>query len=240
MAVCRAFDPSAYPEPLSRLVSGEGLCELGPGAPRLEVRSELQALSIEDLFTGRTIVDRKAAAACLSGLWLLHDFLDESHTISQSITTPTGSYWHGIMHRREPDYANAKYWFRRVGEHPVFDELGYVTAGFTVPDAQRREASSESKKGMQQDGSRIHQNSEWSTIAEFWRIRLRKCFTALPDAASEAARSLQMSTDWDPFAFVDLCQSVRAGRSELEPICREIARAEWELLFDYSYRKALG
>ena len=27
--------------------------------------------------------------------------LDESHRISQSVSTSTGSYWHGIMHRRE-------------------------------------------------------------------------------------------------------------------------------------------
>ena len=60
------------------------------------------------------------AACCLAALWLYHDFLDESHTLSQDIDTTTGSYWHGIMHRREPDAGNAKYWFRRVGTHPVF------------------------------------------------------------------------------------------------------------------------
>jgi hypothetical protein len=72
---------------------------------------------------GRKPVDLDMARCCLAGLWLLFDFLDESHAISQEIDSPSGSYWHGIMHRREPDYGNAKYWFRRVGEHEIFAPL---------------------------------------------------------------------------------------------------------------------
>lgn len=59
--------------------------------------------------------DQRAANCVMSALWLWHDFLDESHTLSQPIETPEGSYLHGIMHRREGDFSNAKYWFRRAG-----------------------------------------------------------------------------------------------------------------------------
>ncbi len=59
------------------------------------------------------------APAVKAGLLLWNDDLDASHRLSQEIDSPTGSYWHAIMHRREPDYWNSKYWFRRVGAHPA-------------------------------------------------------------------------------------------------------------------------
>ena len=63
-------------------------------------------------------------AECVkSALWLLFDYFEESHNLCQNIATPSGSYWHAILHRREPDEPNAVYWFRRVGEHPIFPEL---------------------------------------------------------------------------------------------------------------------
>ena len=58
-----------------------------------------------------------------AGLWLLAGDLAQSHDISQSQDSAEGAFWHGIMHRREGDYGNSKYWFRRVGKHAVHREL---------------------------------------------------------------------------------------------------------------------
>ncbi len=59
----------------------------------------------------------------VSGLLLKMGCWDASHRLSQELGTPEGSYWHGIAHRMEPDAANAGYWFRRVGEHPILPTL---------------------------------------------------------------------------------------------------------------------
>ena len=59
---------------------------------------------------------RDAPTELLAAIWLNVDDLDRSHTISQGISGPFGAYWHGIMHRREGDFWNSKYWLRQACE----------------------------------------------------------------------------------------------------------------------------
>lgn len=115
--------PADYGPAVAALLPLDQLNDLGPGTPRLAYRAALEQLTPGQLLPGKSLRDHDAARACLAGLWLLHDFLAESHAISQDLHTADGSYWHGIMHRREPDDDNAKYWFRRVGNHAIFPEL---------------------------------------------------------------------------------------------------------------------
>jgi hypothetical protein len=117
------FEPQHYAPAVAELLAPQRLAVLGPGEPNLPVHDRLAEISDRELFAGREVVDCQMADACRAGLWLYHDFLDQSHQVSQVIDTPTGSFWHGIMHRREPDFANANYWFRRVGRHPIFGRL---------------------------------------------------------------------------------------------------------------------
>ena len=101
-------------------------------SPQLQ---ELRTLKTEDLFDGGAIKDRDFAMCVQSGLYLYFSALDESHRISQGIPSASGSYWHGIMHRQEGDWSNSKYWFRRVGIHPVFAELESETSSAWDPYA---------------------------------------------------------------------------------------------------------
>ncbi len=112
-----AFEQSPY---FAQLVRDAPLNELGPGQRQNKICAALSAEPITELFAPLKPRDPHAARACVAGLLLLYDGLDESHSISQELHDATGSYWHGIMHRREPDYGNAKYWFARVRRHPIF------------------------------------------------------------------------------------------------------------------------
>jgi hypothetical protein len=57
-------------------------------------------------------------------LHLLNDDLPRSHAIAQAQEGERSfDYLHAIVHRREGDYGNAKYWFGRVASHPVLHEV---------------------------------------------------------------------------------------------------------------------
>jgi hypothetical protein len=104
--------------------------ELGPG-PRAGVRSirDIQR-EVESISTDASEPNRELIYGTVL-LW--HDHLDASHEISQKIETQDGNYLHAIMHRREPDYSNAKYWFRRVGRHVCYAELAKYVLDKVAP-----------------------------------------------------------------------------------------------------------
>jgi hypothetical protein len=164
------------------------IAPLGPGTPNLSVRAQLADLTNESLLAPHPVRNADMAAAYRAGLWLYHDFLDESHQISQSLQTVEGSYWHGLIHRREPDYANAAYWFRRVGKHAVFGEL----------DKEARRLA---------DAESLH---------------------------------LDTPSPWDPFWFIDYCETCTSGLEAGERFAQLVQQREWELLFMHCYRQAGG
>jgi hypothetical protein len=47
-------------------------------------------------------------------------------------------------------------------------------------------------------------------------------------------------THWDAFQFVDYCQRSATTAGPPRTFCLEVMRREWELLFDFCYRRASG
>ena len=106
--------------------------DLGPG-PRSDVQSlrPLQAAIDEALRKNSLPTTQGEVARALVLLW--HDHHEPAHTIVQDLSTADASYVHAILHRREPDFGNAKYWFRRVGTHSCHPALAHA-AGNQLQD----------------------------------------------------------------------------------------------------------
>lgn len=162
------FDPQAYGSAFAPLLSGDRRRSLDEGEPDRDVQAELERLSVKSAFAHVEggILDRKMAECCLAGVWVLHDFLDESHQISQGIDTASGSFWHGIMHRREGDFSNSKYWFRHVGHHPVFDSLT-ERVGAWDPYAFVDQCQAAVRSGINRDRCLDLQQLEWELLFDY-------------------------------------------------------------------------
>ncbi len=83
----------------------------GPWDPRLQ--KQIAALSPTSL-----------PQRCLqASLFLWNDDLWGCHDLVQKEEDEHGALLHAVLHRREPDAGNAKYWFRRVHDEPLFPQL---------------------------------------------------------------------------------------------------------------------
>ena len=131
--------------------------------------------SVRAAIAHASLPDGPDGIALRAGLYQLQDLLDDSHECSQSIegvgTHRNGDYWHAIMHRREPDAGNAKYWFRRVGQHPVFPELARWL---------------NSQPGLAGEHSRLLKSGRWDPC-EFVDL----CETVRTEAASPRKRLVE-------------------------------------------------
>jgi hypothetical protein len=194
-AAMKQFDPQAYGPVFAPLLIGDRRRPLDAGSPDAAARAALEGLSIESALAHAKLVDGDMAACCMAGVWLLYDFLDESHAISQGIETASGSFWHAIMHRREGDFGNAKYWLRRVGRHPVFESIGQRAAEL----AAERGAESVVKK-------LIHEGT-WDAPAF-----VDLCQAAIRDQTAEGplCREIQQ-VEWE--RLFDFCYASAIGRA---------------------------
>lgn len=97
---------------------------LGPADP--SARAKLGTITPQQLLVG-VVEDESDASAMLAGLWLWFDGMKEAHEIAQDLVSPTGSFWHAILHRREGDFSNARYWYGRCRPHRANRLLGVRT-----------------------------------------------------------------------------------------------------------------
>lgn len=98
-------------------------------------------------------LDSNPALRC--GLLVWNDDLHASHEISQSLETPTGSFWHAIIHRREGDPSNSNYWWRRTGDHPAFKDVFTAVQGT---------AEQENDSLARDFAAKLNENGRWNPI----------------------------------------------------------------------------
>ena len=98
-----------------------------------------------------------------AGIWLFIDDLDRSHQICQGIDNATGSFWHGIMHRREGDFSNSHYWFNQVGDHPAISAVGGYDPHKYIKAVETLSVDTEDVGHLETDLINL-QRREWETL----------------------------------------------------------------------------
>lgn len=114
--------------------------------------ARLETITPEELLAPAKVVSRDDAMLVKAALYLRHGALDACHKIAQQVESSNGSYWHAIMHRKEGDFDNAKYWYRRAGQgHPVPAKMGEDWDPAAFVDTCAKDAGAESSQVAQQE-----------------------------------------------------------------------------------------
>ena len=115
-------DSTLHPDVVALLAldgAGERLMPLVCGGPsNAEAVRRLNTARAREWFPAA-----RSPEGAMAGLWLYFGCFAESHAVAQELHTPEGSYWHGILHRQEPDDWNSAYWMKRAGAHAVHNEM---------------------------------------------------------------------------------------------------------------------
>ncbi len=161
------------------------LGKLYPSEPlNSELPRRISEADDETLGGGKPVADPAMVSLLRGALLYAVDALDSAHRIFQEEKSDLGSYWHGVMHRREADFDNARYWFRRAGRQPFFDKLHLAT--------------------------------------------------------TEHSALIARQVSWDPYLFTGECEQARFGAVEKVAELAKIQRSEFDVIFDYCWRRAFG
>ena len=77
------------------------------------VRTEIEGVA--ELDARQDLI--RAVDAAIHGDW------ERAHTLAQKYEDdPTGCWIHAVLHKMEPDEANARYWYRKAGKTPIRKE----------------------------------------------------------------------------------------------------------------------
>jgi hypothetical protein len=172
-----------YSEFVDRTLRAEGLLrKLFP--KDISDRDEWRRLKEADdaSVAGNSIGVPEAFAVVRGGLLYALDDLSGCHEFFQNTASDLVGYWHGMMHRREADFDNARYWFRRAGALPFFN--------------------------------------------------------ALHSRAAEISTDMAKQVSWDPYFFTIECEQHRFGADSEEVNLARLQQAEFDVVFDYSWRQA--
>ena len=101
----------------------------------LETRPKLMPLAASnDSPEHRSLAALIEEYPCLNGnlleamLCLRIGAIDRAHVLVQNGSTSMESYLHGVIHRLEGDFWNAKYWFRQINKSGLLSTIGATVA----------------------------------------------------------------------------------------------------------------